>query len=117
MCHTAERHASIQTTGNVYMQEIPASVRTALNSRTRAILATRPEAEKTDDATGSSSKKRLLQVLKNNGSSGRTRTYNPPVNSRMIEPGAHVHSVTSLETSNDFGARAAHNVSQNVSQN
>jgi len=23
MCDTAERHASIQTTGNVYMQEIP----------------------------------------------------------------------------------------------
>jgi len=27
---------------------------------------------------------RSLQVLKKNGSSGRTRTYNPPVNSRML---------------------------------
>ncbi len=25
-----------------------------------------------------------LGVLKKNGSSGRTRTYNPPVNSRML---------------------------------
>ena len=28
------------------------------------------------------------------GSSGRTRTYNPPVNSRSLNPGAHVHSMT-----------------------
>jgi integrase len=34
----ALRHASIKTTANVYMQEIPASVRAAINSRTRAIL-------------------------------------------------------------------------------
>ena len=33
------RHASIKTTADVYMQEIPASVRAAINSRTRAILA------------------------------------------------------------------------------
>ena len=33
-------------------------------------------------------------VQKRNGSSGRTRTYNPPVNSRMHKPGAHVHSMT-----------------------
>ncbi len=37
------RHASIKTTANVYMQEIPASVRAALNSRTRAIFAKREE--------------------------------------------------------------------------
>lgn len=35
----ALRHASIKTTADVYMQEIPASVRAAINSRTRAILA------------------------------------------------------------------------------
>jgi len=34
------RHASIRTTANVYMQQIPASVVAAINSRTRAILAT-----------------------------------------------------------------------------
>lgn len=34
----ALRHASIKTTADVYMQEIPASVRAAINSRTRAIL-------------------------------------------------------------------------------
>ena len=32
------RHASIRTTANVYMQPIPASVMSAINSRTRAIL-------------------------------------------------------------------------------
>lgn len=36
---TALRHASIKTTANVYMQPIPSSVRAALNSRTRAVLA------------------------------------------------------------------------------
>ena len=36
---TALRHASIQTTANVDMQPIPASVAAALNSRTRAVLA------------------------------------------------------------------------------
>ena len=35
------RHANIQTTGNVYMQQIPTSVMEAINSRTRAILASR----------------------------------------------------------------------------
>jgi integrase len=35
------RHANIQTTGNVYMQQIPTSVMEAINSRTRAILANR----------------------------------------------------------------------------
>jgi len=35
------RHANILTTGNVYMQEIPASVVAAINSRTREILASR----------------------------------------------------------------------------
>ncbi|HLJ90750.1 MAG TPA: site-specific integrase [Candidatus Angelobacter sp.] len=35
------RHASIKSTGEVYMQEIQASVRKAINSRTRAIFRTR----------------------------------------------------------------------------
>ena len=39
----ALRHASIKTTAEVYMQEIPASVRAAINSRTRAILAKQEE--------------------------------------------------------------------------
>ncbi len=33
------RHASIKTTAEIYMQEIPASVRSAINSRTRTILS------------------------------------------------------------------------------
>lgn len=45
----ALRHASIKTTADVYVQEIPESVRAAINSRTRAVLAkgreTVPEAE------------------------------------------------------------------------
>src|SRR5215510_9047861 len=32
------RHASIRTTANVYMQPIPASVMSSINSRTKAIL-------------------------------------------------------------------------------
>jgi len=39
----ALRHASIKTTADVYMQEIPESVRAAINSRTRAILSSRRE--------------------------------------------------------------------------
>jgi hypothetical protein len=33
------RHASIRTTEEIYMQEIPASGRSAINSRTRAVLS------------------------------------------------------------------------------
>lgn len=40
----ALRHASIKTTADVYMQEIPASVRAAINSRTRAVLAKQQDA-------------------------------------------------------------------------
>src|SRR2546427_2520257 len=35
------RHASIRTTAEIYMQEIQASVRSAINSRTRAIFSQR----------------------------------------------------------------------------
>ena len=42
----ALRHASIKTTADVYMQEIPASVRAAINSRTRAILANQQESSR-----------------------------------------------------------------------
>ena len=48
------RHANIQTTGNVYMQQIPTSVMEAINSRTRAILASRkPISGEMSDAMGS----------------------------------------------------------------
>lgn len=48
------RHANIQNTGNVYMQQIPTSVMEAINSRTRAILASRkPISGKMSDAMGS----------------------------------------------------------------
>jgi integrase len=40
---SALRHASIKTTADVYVQQIPESVRAAINSRTRAILARRRE--------------------------------------------------------------------------
>jgi integrase len=39
----ALRHASIKTTADVYMQEIPDSIRAAINSRTRAILTKQRE--------------------------------------------------------------------------
>ena len=57
-----------------------------------------------------------MQVLEKNGSSGRTRTYNPPVNSRIIGLGAHDFAVTYAESNVVFGAPSTHNVSQNVSQ-
>src|SRR5436305_11715514 len=76
------RHASIKTTANVYMQQIPASVRAALNSRTRAILP-RTGGVRRKTLTQCSPmlpnwRKGWMQVLKKIGSSGRTRTYNPP---------------------------------------
>lgn len=50
--------ANIQTRGNVYMQKIPTSVMDAINSRTRAILASRKpipaEMPSRMDPTGSS---------------------------------------------------------------
>jgi integrase len=84
----ALRHASIKTTADVYMQEIPASVRAAINSRTRAILDTNARLWKKVQMqrvqTCPNRRRSLLQVHEKNGSSGRTRTYNPPVNSRML---------------------------------
>ena len=62
----ALRHASIKTTADVYMQEIPESVRAAINSRTRAILDTqRTLLEKSADArvqTCPNRRRSLLQV-------------------------------------------------------
>ncbi len=36
------------------------------------------------DSTGAKHRRAARKLLKRNGSSGRTRTYNPPVNSRML---------------------------------
>jgi hypothetical protein len=36
----------------------------------------------------------LNELLKKNGSSGRTRTYNPPFNSRSSPVGVYVVSMT-----------------------
>ncbi len=47
------RHADIQTTGNVYMQEIPQSVVEALESRTQAILCTDFKPQNTTVPNGS----------------------------------------------------------------
>jgi len=38
--------------------------------------------------------KEVTPALKRNGSSGRTRTYNPPVNSRFLPVGVYVISMT-----------------------
>ena len=68
------RHASIKTTGDVYVQQIPQSVRAAINSRTRAILAQRrPVGERSEHATCPNWKKWPVELLEKNGSSGRTR--------------------------------------------
>jgi hypothetical protein len=69
------RHASIRTTANVYMQQIPASVVAAINSRTRAILAGgKTMGAEVGNTTGSNPERGSQQVPKKNGSSGRTRT-------------------------------------------
>jgi hypothetical protein len=48
------RHASITTTGNIYVQEIPASVRSAVNATTREILGVE-EGEEIQELQGSES--------------------------------------------------------------
>jgi len=58
----------------------------------------------------------FLEVQEKIGSSGRGRTYNPPVNSRTITLGVHIFSMTYMEQRVVFGAPSAYNVSQNVSQ-
>jgi hypothetical protein len=69
------RHASIRTTANVYMQQIPARVVAAINSRTRAILAGgRALSAEVATATGSNPKRGPCKCLKN-GSSGRKVSY------------------------------------------
>jgi len=73
------RHSSIRTTAEIYMQEIQASVRSAINSRTRAIFSQRkrdltqlenlvfyqwrPNSCKPPDTTVPSSLRGYLQVL------------------------------------------------------
>jgi hypothetical protein len=54
-----------------------------LNSRTRGVLSKKRQASgKTSEAMLPNSKKWKVQMLEKNDSSGRTRTYNPLVNSR-----------------------------------
>jgi hypothetical protein len=58
------RHASIRTTANVYMQPIPASVMSAINSRTRAILGDwEPKLAKVQHTTVPNWVELILQVL------------------------------------------------------
>ena len=98
---------------DVSMQEIPAIVRAAVDSRTHAVLAKQQEVfAKPGSATCPNSKKWRVQVAENNGSSGRTRTYNPSVNSRIVGRGTYVFSVTYMERAVVFGAPSAHIVSQ-----
>src|ERR1700730_17475268 len=120
----ALRHASIKTAGDVYLQPIPSSVRAAINARTEEILAGskakttwQPEGiAKTQDAMQPNARIRVLQVLERIGSSGRTRTYNPPVNSRSTRNGVDVLSMISAEHKGDFGALSAINGSKNGSK-
>ena len=45
------RHASIRTTANVYMPPIPASIGSAINSRTKAIFQTRNQVDSSKTPT------------------------------------------------------------------
>jgi len=91
---TALRHKHPGTTALIYIQPIEASVAAALEERTLSVLSTPrrvvEDSENTHPAT--QPEKELLSNAKcrtrvrnmshrKDGSSGRTRTYNPPVNS------------------------------------
>ncbi len=73
------RHASIRTTANVYMQQIPASVVPQLmrgHVRFWPLEENFPVKPKAQRApTGSNLKRGFVQVLEKNGSSGRTRIH------------------------------------------
>jgi integrase len=94
---TALRHKNPGTTAGIYIQPIDTRVAAALDARTAAVLAApkQPTAQPEILAPEAQPRKELLSIAKcrtkvknvnrtKNGSSGRTRTYNPPVNSRML---------------------------------
>ena len=60
----ALRHASIRTTGDVYMQTIESSVLSAMNSRTKQILAgkERPVTIKVEDAGSKGSRSESEEI-------------------------------------------------------
>ena len=103
---TALRHKNPGTTAGVYIQPIDRRVAAALDARTVAVLSA-PKADELEQKVIAASSEdvsrvetatsdgQLLSIAKcrprmkgvsprKNGSSGRTRTYNPPVNSRML---------------------------------
>ena len=91
----ALRHAGIKTTADVYVQDITESVRAAMNSRTRAVLAKgRETVTEAESATSPNRKRWLLQAIEKNGSSDRIPTYSLRLNSRVAPDGVHVFSTT-----------------------
>jgi hypothetical protein len=90
----ASRHATINTTADVYMQEIPASVRAAINSRTRAVLAKQQEAfAKLGSVTCPNSKNWRVKALETIGSSGRTRIHLKTSIQGLTQHGRHSKDV------------------------
>ena len=92
----ALRHKNPGTTAGIYIQPVEERVAAALEARTQAVLSTpKPEITPPVMVAPQQARKELLSIAKHrprvrgvsprkNGSSGRTRTYNPPVNSRML---------------------------------
>ena len=83
---TILRHKQIKTTAEVYMDHIPERVRKAIEPRTDAVFAqfSKKASQKIFWGFAREPKSRTRINTTKNGSSGRTRTYNPPVNSRML---------------------------------
>jgi integrase len=97
---TALRHKNPSTTAGIYMQPIDTRVSAALDARTASVLTAPTQHAEMDPtpapmASTSQPESELLSIAKcrprvrnvsrrKDGSSGRTRTYNPPVNSRML---------------------------------
>ena len=93
----ALRHKNPGTTAGVYIQPVDERVAAALEARTHAVLSAAKEEQTIAprETVLRQTEKELLSIAKHrprvrgvsprkHGSSGRTRTYNPPVNSRML---------------------------------
>lgn len=92
------RHASITTTGNIYVQEIPASVRSAVNATTREILGTvtrgeTQEKEGSDSTCGQVVNQRRCKSLKRLAPEVELEPTTPSANSAIVRAGERLLSM------------------------
>jgi hypothetical protein len=88
--HAPLRHTSITMTADIYVQQIPESVRAAVNARTWEILGVSGQEHTSEVATQLCPTVPQLpdlsdaRILKKIGGRGRNRTYNLSIKSRML---------------------------------